>query len=661
MKRRVLPLISTRGPLHPCSFHFHQRAEKEWVQILKCISHLRRQFKQILGCFYTSGLQSSSLLTTKFIDFCSSASQMNVATSIFRQVPNPSAFVWTAMMRGFAENGLHHSCIFFFREMRRCGTDPIHLTYPAVIKGCAGSVAFWEGIQIHADVVKTGFLCDAYVQNGLLGMYARCGLMEDARQLYDEIPQRDIVSHTSIISGYFGVGDLASAQLVFDGVERADVVLWSAVIAGYSQNEAPAKALDLFERMRSSGVKPNAVTMVSFLSACAQLGDFQRGKWAHDFMMETGIKMDMLVCTSLLDMYIMGGFVDEACKIFDQMPKKDVVSWNSLINGYAQNGYATEAMESFTEMLQSGIEPNMVTLLGVLTAYAQLGALEKGKEIEHLVEKLGLQSDLLIGTALLDMYAKCGSLADAYRFFCSVYPRDVVMWSALINGYASNGCPNEAFSLFGGMLKAGIQPNDVTYLGILITCSHRGLVQQGYKYFNSMIKDHGIEPRPEHYACMVDILGRAGRIEEAKKFLDSMPTKPGASVWGSLLGACVTHKNIEMGRYAAQHLNDLEPSSDRNFVFMSNIYAAMNRWEDVHNSRTSLKCCGTNKIPGCSWIEVTGKIHEFLVGDRRHPMYHQIHEVLDSLAEQLRLVFSAIDHSGMWILKFYIDQKRTKG
>ncbi|XP_068657686.1 pentatricopeptide repeat-containing protein At1g08070, chloroplastic-like [Aristolochia californica] len=629
--------MKTRTPLHARSSLFHHPAEETWIQLLKCVSHFR-QFKQILACFFTNGLQSSGLLITKLIDFCSSASHMNVATSIFGQVPHPSPFVWTAMMRGLAENRLHHSCILFFREMRRRGTDPIHLTYPAVIKGCAGSMAVLEGIQVHTDVLKTGFVSDIYVQNGLLGMYAKCGLMENARQLYDEIPQRDIVSHTSIISGYFGAGDLASAQLVFDGVEEADVILWSAVVAGYSQNGAPAQALHLFERMSSLGIKPNSITMVSVISACAQLRDFQRGKWAHNLMMETGIKMDMLVCTSLLDLYIKGGFFEEACKIFNQMPIKDVVSWNSLIIGYAQNGYATEAMGFFTEMLHLGIEPNRVTLLGVLSSCAQLGALDEGKEIEHLVEKLGLQSDLSIGTALLDMYAKCGSLSDANRIFCAIYPRDVVMWSALINGYATNGHQKETLSLLGGMLKTGIQPNGVTCVGILKACSHRGLVQQGYEHFDTMISGYGIEPRTEHYACMVDILGRSGRIEEAKKFIDSMPMEPGASIWGSLLGACVTHKNIEVGQYAAQHLNELEPLSDQNFVFMSNIYAAMNRWEDVHNTRSSLKCGGAHKTPGCSWIEVTGKIHEFLVGDRAHPMCCQIYEILDSLTEQLRLV-----------------------
>ncbi|XXG63529.1 hypothetical protein AAC387_Pa05g1696 [Persea americana] len=251
------------------------------------------------------------------------------------------------------------------------------------------------------------------------------------------------------------------------------------MISGYAKNGDSNEALKLFEEMQSLGLRPNSITMVSVISACTQLGDFGRGKWIHDFMVKSGIEMNMVVCTSLLDMHTKNGSVDEARKLFDMMPTRDVVSWNSLINSYAKNGYAYEALEAFKEMQDLGMEPNKVTFLSVLSSCAQIGALEKGREMDCLAKKMGIGSDLSVGTALLDMYAKSGSLADAHRVFDRISPRDVIVWSAMINGYAMNGLSDEAISLFRRMLEEGIYPNEVTYVCVLTACSHGGLVDEG--------------------------------------------------------------------------------------------------------------------------------------------------------------------------------------
>lgn len=538
------------------------------------------------------------------------------------------------MIRGFSKNGPFKSSMLFFAEMHRHSARPNHLTYPFVLKSCGCISAETEGEQIHAQIVKTGFLSDVYVGNGVIDLYVNCERVEEARLMYDEMPERDVVSHTLMINGFFAVGDLVSARSLFDAVGgAADVVLWSAMISGYAKNGDSNGALKFFEEMQSLGLRPNSITMVSVISACTQLGDFGRGKWIHDFMVKSGIEMNMVVCTSLLDMYTKNVSVDEARKLFDMMPTRDVVSWNSLINSYAKNGYAYEALEAFKEMQDLGMEPNQVTFLSVLSSCAQIGALEKGREIDCLAKKMGIRSDLSVGTALLDMYAKSGSLVDARRVFDRISPRDVIVWSAMINGYAMNGLSDEAISLFRRMLKEGIHPNEVTYVCVLTACSHGGLVDEGFEHFDSMARDHRIEPRMEHYACMVDLLGRAGLLHEAKCFVDSMPFVPSASVWGCLLGACVTHKNIEIGKYAAQKLFRLEPTNDQNYVLLSNIYADASRWEDVGNIRMTMKCMGTQKSPGCSWIEIGDEIYEFLVEDRMHPLYPLIYEILDSLCK----------------------------
>ncbi|XP_058081585.1 pentatricopeptide repeat-containing protein At1g08070, chloroplastic-like [Magnolia sinica] len=619
------------------SISFHQNPEEKCISFLKFTTHIH-QFNQILAYLFTNGLKNSSFLATKLVDFCSSTNRMQVASSIFRQIPHPSSFLWTAMIRGFSQNGPHRLSILFFYEMRCQGTNPNHLTYPFVLKACSSVLAILEGKQIHAQILKTGFLSDVYIRNSILDLYVKCESIRDACVVYDEMPERDFVSHTSIISGYFGVGDSVSARLVFDVVKGTDVVLWSAMIAGYAQNGEPGEVLALFEQMQSLGVKPNSVTMVSVVSACTQMGDSERGKWAHDFMVRSGMEMNMIVCTSLLDMYIKGEFINEAREMFNRMPQRDVVSWNSLINGYAKNGYANEALEVFREMQDSGVEPNKVTFCSVLSSCAQLGAIAKGREIDYLLEEMGMVSDLSVGTALLDMYAKCGCLMDARQVFNRIYPRDVVMWSTMINGFALNGHYQEVISLFGRMFKEGVQPNEVTYLGILTACSHGGMIDEGRRHFSSMIRHHCIQPGMEHYACMVDLLCRAGQIDEGKRFIEEMPIEPSASVWGSLLGACATHKNIQIGEYAARHLIELEPDNDLIYVFLSNIYAGASRWKDVENVRMNMRCSGTRKTPGCSWIEVEDKIHEFLVGDRTNPLYPQTYRILDCLSKQLRLI-----------------------
>ncbi|KAK9109032.1 hypothetical protein Sjap_017092 [Stephania japonica] len=611
--------------------------QNKCIDFLNSITH-KRQFNQILAFFFTNGLTHSSHVTTKLVDFCNSIHQMDLACSIFHQIPHPTSFVWTSMIRGFAENGPQHQSFRFFADMHRKGANVNYLTYPFVLKACSGVKAMLEGEQVHAHMFKFGFRSDTYAINGLLDLYSKCGRVDEGRKLYDEMPERAMVSHTLVISGYLGVGDLDSALSIFERVEGADVVLWSAMIGGYAQNGAPDEALGLFYRMQRVGVRPNSFTMVSVLSACSQLGDFETGQRVHELMVRSGIEMNIIVYTSLLDMYIKGGFVDKALKLFDEIEGKDVVSWNSLINGYSKNGYAKEALEAFRRMQDFGLEPNRVTLLGVLSACAQLGALEKGREINHLVEKLGFSSDLLIGTALIDMYAKSASLSSAYRVFRRFESRDIVTWSAMINGCATNGHLKEAMSFFGGMLKSGFRPNEVTFLGLLVACLHGGWIIEGYEFFNSMTRDHDVRPRMEHYACMADLLGRAGKLDEAKSFIGSMPIEPEVSVWGALLAACTIHQNTQIGEFAARQLACLDPASDENYVLMSNIYAAKSRWEDVQNTRTSLKHLGAHKRPAFSWIEVGGKIHEFLVGDGEHPHFHCLNSVSNELSEQTRLV-----------------------
>ncbi|XP_011624979.1 pentatricopeptide repeat-containing protein At1g08070, chloroplastic-like [Amborella trichopoda] len=540
------------------------------------------------------------------------------------------------MIRGHSTNGFYQESIAFFLHMLRKGIKPNHLTFPFVLKACGALMGEKLGKMVHAHTEKSGFWCDSYVQKSLLDLYAKLGLFEQARQVFDTIPARDIVAHTCMVSAYNKVSDISSARLVFDSVSEKDIVLWTAMIVGYSQNGAPDEALALFRSMKSTSVKPNYVTLASVISCCAQLGEFEEARMLHESM-EVDERANPIVCTALLDMYAKGGYVKDALDLFNKMSQKDVVSWNALITGLSKSGYGTEALELFWRIRDSNLEPDEVTLLGALASCSQLGALSMGVEINKLAQDMCLDSDPTVGTAILDMYAKCGNIHEARRVFEGLHRRDVIAWSAMINAYAIHGEWKEAISLFSSMLREGLRPNFVTFVGILVACSHGGLVPEGYDYFNSMREVYGVEPRMEHYACMVDLLGRKGRLQEAREFIDSMPFEPGPTIWGSLLGACAKHGNARMAEHPARHLFELEPDDNGNYVTLSNIYANSSRWEEVMSTRNKEREQGEHKTPGYSWIEVGGVIYEFLVGDRSHPQSHEIYSVLGGLAVNMGL------------------------
>ncbi|CAN6460077.1 unnamed protein product [Victoria cruziana] len=614
-----------RDPSRACSF---------LLQRVTSASH----FDQILAFFFTNGLHNSDLLPVELVSYCSSIRRMDIASTLFHQIPRPSAFLWTTMIRGHSENGPYDQSIALFVQMRRKHVPPNHLTFPFVLKGCSKMSALHEGEQIHTNVFKFGFSSDRYIGNGLIDMYGRCRSIEAARRVFDEMPYRDLVADTAMVTVYCMRGLTEEARSIFEGVsEVKDVVLWSAMIGGYVQNGKLTEALVLFDKMRSRGVKPNFVTMISVVSACAQAGNIEEGRRMHEFMVESGMEINVVVSTCLIDMYIKGGFLNEAIELFERIPQKDVVSWNALISGLSKNGHATKALSLFRKMKDSWVVPNAVTLVAALSSCAQLGALSEGMEIHELVKKLGLGLDLMVGTALLDMYAKCGCMGKMQHVFDAMPQKDVVSWSALVNGYAILGYSQEAIHTFVKMLDEGVVPNSITFLAVLSACSHAGLIYEGQEYFLSMRRDYYIEPRMEHYACMADLFARAKLLDLAKEIIDRMPFEPGASVWGSLLHACMISNNVEIAEWAMQHLAQLEPRNDGNYVVLSNIYAAAGRWEDAERIRTALKDHVGQKNPGCSWIEVEGHIHEFLASDMSHPLSSQIYGMLDLLAEKLKI------------------------
>lgn len=430
---------------------------------------------------------------------------------------------------------------------------------------------------------------------------------------------------------------------------------------------------------------PNQFTFPSVLKACARTGNVEMGKQIHGLVLKYGLDNDVFILSNLVRMYVMCGAMEDAdflfCRkvmgygnmyravkdkrreegnvvlwnvmvdgyvrigdfraareLFDKMPQRSVVSWNVMISGYAQNGLFKEAIELFRDMQLEDVCPNYVTLVSVLPAISRLGALELGKWVHLYAERKNIEINDVLGSALVDTYSKCGSIEKALQVFERLPKENAITWNSIIGGLAMHGRAKDALHYFSRMQKAGVRPTDVTYIGLLNACSHGGLVEEGRSFFNHMVSLVGLEPRIEHYGCMVDLLGRAGHLEEAEELILNMPIKQDDVIWKALLGACKMHKNIEIGKRVAEILMDLAPHDSGSYVALSNLYASSGNWEAVSEVRLMMKDMDIKKDPGCSWIELDGVIHEFFVEDESHSRAKEIHSMLEEISNQLRLV-----------------------
>eukprot|EP00253_Pinus_taeda_P011617 PITA_11617 len=492
---------------------------------------------------------------------------------------------------------------------------PNCVTAAIVLQACAHLASMQQGMSIHGYILRRHLEVDVFVGNSLIDMYVKCGNME-------------------------------MAQRVFDKMLRSDVVSWSAMITGYTQSGHAKEALSLFQKMQLEGLRPNSFTMASVLPACAHLKVFPEGKCIHGCIIRRGFDFDVIVSTALVDMYAKCGSMEITNQLFNKMLERDLASWNAMITGYAQNGQAHEALTFFYHMQEADLKPDSVTTVGLLTACSHLASLQRGNSINGFIIRNGFDSDVIVGTALIDMYAKCGNIDFAQRAFDKISKRDVIPWSAMIAGYGMHGHCEEALHLFSKMINIGIRPDHITFQSVLSACSDAGLVDEGMRYFDSMIQDYCITPSVDHFACMIDLLGRAGRLSEAQEIIERMPLKPNISVWGALLGACRVHRNIKLAQYVAERLFEIDPKNVGYYVLLSNIYAASGRWNDVAKVRTMMKELGLRKTPGCSSIlmKEAGYIPntDFVLHDVEEELKGQM---LSSHSEKLAIAFGLINTS----------------
>ncbi|GFQ03370.1 pentatricopeptide repeat-containing protein at2g29760 chloroplastic [Phtheirospermum japonicum] len=459
-----------------------------------------------------------------------------------------------------------------------------------------------------------------------------------AHQVFDQIPQPNLYSWNVLIRAYAECGLLDMARRAFTSMPERDAVSWNSMIKGLVQNGCADEAIEFFRRMgREIDLKPNDVTVVGVLSACGKKMDLKLGKWVHSYINKNGIAMSLILCNAILDMYTKCGSTVDARKLFDTMPEKDIISWTTMLAGYARLGDFKEAIAIFNELqISKAAKPDEVTLVSTLSACSQLGAMELGCWIHVYTKKESMKLNCHLVTALIDMYSKCGDLNKALEVFYSVDKRDVFVWSAMIAGLGMHGRGKDAVDVFLRMREAKVKPSSVTFTNLLSACSHSGLVEEGREFFGKMDLVYKIAPSVEHYACMVDILGRAGLLDEAVELIENMPMKPGASVWGALLGACRLHRNVDLAENACERLLEIEPRNHGAYVLLSNIYASSGKWDEVSKMRKRMRDVGLKKEPGCSSVEVNGVVHEFLVGDNTHPMSKEIYAKLEEVAGRIK-------------------------
>ncbi|KAL9434133.1 hypothetical protein AB3S75_028880 [Citrus x aurantiifolia] len=533
------------------------------------------------------------------------ATTVDYALSIFHKINEPDSSAYNIMIRAFTLKQSPQEAVMLYKTMLENSVEPDRFTFACTLKACSRIKALEEGEQIHAQILKSGFGCRQLVTNTLIHLYANCGRIDIARKMFDRMSNRDVFS-------------------------------WNSMFSGYVKTECWREIVDLFNEMRDLGVKFDEVTLINVLMACGRLADIELGGWISEYMEEKELNGNVKLMTAVVDMYAKCGHVDKARRLFEQMNRKDVVAWSAMISGYSQARRCKEALVVFHDMQMANVLPNEVTMVSVLSCCAVLGALETGKWVHLYVKKKRMELTITLGTALMDFYAKCGLIENAVEVFKKMPLKNVFSWTVLIQCLASNGQGERALETYYIMREKNIEPNDVAFIAVLSACSHVGMVDEGRELFVSMSRDFDLEPRMEHYGCMVDILGRAGLVEEAYQFIKNMPIPPNPVIWRTLLAACRAHKNVKVGEESLKNLVTLEPMHSGDYILLSDIYASVGRCEDALRVMNQMREQGIKKTPGCSLIELDGEIYEFLAEDNMCPHFKEVYDATENMMKRIK-------------------------
>ena len=550
------------------------------------------------------GYESDVRVGNALVHMYANSGSIEDARMVFDRMKERDVIAWTVMIGAFAGSGRGVEAYDLYLKMKEEGFQPDAVTYVSLLNDCSSTGALEWLKDVHRHILEGGYESDVRVGSALIHMYAKCGSIEDA-------------------------------AVVFDRMKGRDIITWNVMIGAYAGSGRGVEAYELYLKLKEEGFQPDAVTYVSILNDCSSTGALEWLKDVHRHILEGGYESDVRVGSALIHMYAKCGSIKDAAVVFDRMKGRDLITWNVMIGAYAGIGQGVEAYDLYFNMKEEGFQPSALTYMSLLNDCSSTGALEWVKDVHRHILEEGCESDVRVGSALVHMYAKSGSIEDAQLVFERMEKCDVMTWNIMIGGLGQHGRGQDALKLFRKMKADGLLPDAYSFMALLSACSHAGLVDEGRQIFCAM-KDYGVEPTVVHYSCMVDLLGRAGLMEETKRFISSMPVEADAGTWGALLGACRTYGNVELGELAAKEVLKLEPGGASPYVLLSNIYAAAGLWDQVSFIRYMMQERGIRKEPGVSWIEISNKVHRFVVGDRSHPEAQKIYDVLNNLSKELK-------------------------
>ncbi|KAI9087351.1 hypothetical protein K1719_030671 [Acacia pycnantha] len=484
--------------------------------------------------------------------------------------------------------------------------------YTRIVIDCVRSNDIYQAKRLQAHMERHLFTpIDAFVHNQLLHLYAKFGRLSDAQNLFDKMTRKDIYSWNAMLSAYAKLGLVEDLCALFDQMPHRDSVSYNTIIANFSNNGCSGKALRALSQMKEERIEPTEYTYLS------------------------GFKPDQITVSNVLNAYFQRGCVDDAKTMFGKITKRDEICWTTMVVGYAQNGREEDALLLFCDMLHENVRPDSFTISSVVSSCAKLASLYHGQVVHGKSILMGVDDNMLVSSALVDMYCKCGVTSDAWVIFEAMPTRSVVSWNAMIRGYARNGQGSEAVALYERMLKEKLKPDDITFVGVLSACINADMVELGQRYFDSII-EHGMTPTLDHYACMITLLGRSGYISKAVDLIKAMPHKPDYLIWSTLLSLCTAKCDVKHAELAARHLFELDPLNAGPYIMISNMYAACGRWKDVAAIRSLMKRNNAKKFAAYSWIEIANEVHRFVSEDRTHPEVEKIYSELTCLITKLQ-------------------------
>ncbi|KAJ8510968.1 hypothetical protein OPV22_001402 [Ensete ventricosum] len=546
---------------------------------------------------------------------------------------------WNLLISAYMKDDRPSDALLAYRQLIQRGIRPDRFTYPSVLKACGDVRDLEFGKEVHRSINDSCMEWNIFVQNALIAMYVKCGVLGSARKLFDEMPERDVVSWNTMVSGYASRGMWEKAFQLF-GQMRAEgsevnSVTWNTIVGGHLQRGNPREALRLISEVTTHGSEVDFVTLVVGLSACSHVGSLKLGKEIHGFATRCCSDGIESVRNALITMYSRCKDMEHACLLFQMAKMRSLVTWNTMIAGFGLSDQADEASFIFRDMVHSGVQPNYVTVVTYLALCARVANLQHGRELHCYITKHDFKGYLLLWNSLIDMYSKSGRILVAKRVFDLLTNRDQVSYTSMIAGYGIQGEGTAALKLFNEMIDSGIKPDHINMVAVLSACSHSGLVSQGHKLFKMMIDSYGIAPQMEHYSCMVDLFARAGLVKKAEELLYKAPLPPTAAMWAALVGACQVYENTEIGERAAKKLLEMGTENPGHYVLIANMYAAAGCWVELAKVRTMMRDLGVRKSPGLAWADLGNGFHPFLVGDRSNPLAPEIYEVLDTLTGQM--------------------------